>query len=99
MVNKFALFGVHNDAVHTDTTEKTINVFGTLSVKSAAVVVSVPFVTNEPAKIVKVNNGILILRKLDTHKRMVVFFATIAQQRRKDYTHKKNRERDVKWDF
>jgi hypothetical protein len=85
--------------VHTDTAEKTVNVFGALGVKGAAIVAGVPFVTNESAKIVEVNDGVLILREPDTHKGMVVFSATISQQRRKYYAHKNDRDRDVEWDF
>jgi hypothetical protein len=81
MVDDFASLGAHNYPVHTDKAGKTIEEAGADGVKSVAVVVGVPFVTDESAKIVEVNEGILILRELDSHKGMIVFTLSIEEKR------------------
>lgn len=61
VVDDNASFCVHNDAVHPDKAGETIVEAGTDGVKSIAVVIGVPFETGEFAKIVEVNDGILVL--------------------------------------
>jgi len=81
VVNDFVTGSLHNDAVHTDEAGKAVEIGGTDGVISIAVVEGIPFIMDEPAKIVEVNEGILALRQFDSHKWVIVLSLSIVKQR------------------
>ncbi len=99
VVDNFTSFGIHNYPVHTDIAGKAIVKAGADGIKSAAVVVGIPFITDEFAKIAEVNDGKLILREFDSHKGIAELFSAIEKQRGKQYAHKKNGNWNVEGNF
>gem|GEM_PF-7077074 len=99
VVNDFVAGSLHNDAVHTDEAGKAVEIGGTNGVISIAVVEGIPFITNEFAKIVEIDAGVLALRELDSHKGMIILSLSIVKQRSKYYSHKDDGNWDKKWYF